>query len=359
MKQLFILLTLAKISLKKQLEMLEVFESSEFIWNELNKENYYCDILSAEENLKIKELLNSNAVDIHLKGIEKLNIKAISIDDEEYPKLLKEIYDPPTLLYCKGDLSLLKTDCIAVVGARVCTRYGAEQTTRFTKELVKANFCIVSGLAEGIDGHAHRTALENGGKTIAVMAGGLNTVYPAIHTELFNQIAENGLLISENMPNYKPKGFNFVQRNRIIAGLSLGVFVPEASSKSGSLHTVNFANDNGRNIFVLPGQVDSRTSSGTNHLIKHLQASCVTEPNDIISQYEGHKYIKENEKKKVVQLNMYEQLILSYINLQDTHFDEIAKKTQIETKSLNSLLTTLTIRGLIKKLPGNYYRSIN
>ena len=152
--------------------MLEVFESSEFIWNELNKENYYCDILSAEENLKIKELLNSNAVDIHLKGIEKLNIKAISIDDEEYPKLLKEIYDPPTLLYCKGDLSLLKTDCIAVVGARVCTRYGAEQTTRFTKELVKANFCIVSGLAEGIDGHAHRTALENGGKTIDIRPAG-------------------------------------------------------------------------------------------------------------------------------------------------------------------------------------------
>ncbi|MBQ8761877.1 MAG: DNA-processing protein DprA [Clostridia bacterium] len=358
MKHTYILFALAKLTWKKQFDILQEYGSSDRVFEQA-KDGVNFKNLTSEENEAIQEILNTNMIETHIKGLEKLNIKIICIEDEEYPENLKNIYDPPMMLYCKGDISLLKEDCLAVVGARVGTRYGMEQTTKFAKDFSKAGFCVVSGLAEGTDGHAHRAVLEVEGKTIAVMAGGLNTVYPAIHTELFEQIANKGLLISENLPNYKPKGYNFIQRNRIIAGLSLGVFVPEASTKSGSLHTVEFAIENGREVFALPGPVDSRASSGTNHLIKNLQAHCATEPKDVISRFPNHKLKQEKVTKQVVQLNMYEQLVINCVANQDTHFDEIAKKTQMDTKSLNSLLTTLSIRGLIKRLSGNYFRGVD
>ena len=358
MKQAYILLSLAKIPPKKQVEVINFYGSSEEFWNNWQNNDEILEVLSVEEISSLKDVIIENGVERHLKGLKATNSDVICIDDGEYPELLKQIFDPPTLLYFKGEIKLLKTDCIAIVGSRVCSKYGAEQAEKFAFELSQAGLTIVSGLAEGIDGNAHLGALKAKGKTIAVLAGGLNNIYPAIHTNLAKQILENGgLLLSENPPSYLPKGFNFVQRNRIIAGLSLGVFVPEAGFKSGSLHTVNFANDNGRNIFALPGRVDSKTSVGTNNLIKNMQGCCVCEPADIISQFPEYQLSLNKKTNKVVpkQLTLYEQIIIDALQIEELHFDELAKKCQLDTKTLNSLLTTMQIRGLIKKLAGNFF----
>lgn len=356
----YLLLNLAKISAKKQMLLMEFFGSSENFYNSFKNCKDLDKILLPEEISALFDVDKSNKVETHKKGLSAISVGVICIDDEKYPESLRSIFDPPTLLYYKGDISLLKTDSISIVGTRVCTRYGAEQAHDFAFALSKANFTIVSGLAEGIDSHAHKGALDANGKTIAVLAGGLNKIYPAINEGLSEDILKNGgLLISENPPSYLPKGFNFVQRNRIIAGLSLGVFVPEAGIKSGAFHTVNFANDNGRSIFVLPGRVDSRASEGTNNLIKNLQGACVVCPDDIICEFENHKIAsvgkKQNANKPSVQLSMNEQLILNVLKIEELHFDEIAKKTNLDTKTLNSLLTTMQIRGLIKKLAGNFF----
>jgi len=259
------------------------------------------------------------------------------------------------VLYCKGNVDLLNQDGIAIVGSRICTRYGTEQTSIFAKQLSKAGFVIISGLADGIDGIAQRACLEVDGKTIAVLAGGLNHIYPSGNIGLANEIVQKGgLLVSENIPTYVGQKYDFITRNRIIAGLSLGVFVPEAGDKSGSLHTVNFANDNGRSIFALPGPVNSPKSSGTNRLIKNLQGCCVTEPNDIISQFPQFS-LQKREREKAVQLDMNEQLIYGVLQSEEVHYDEIQRKTQLDPKTLNSLLARMEIRGIITKVAGNYY----
>ena len=348
-------MSLAGVSAKKQLELVQEFGSTDKVWASFCCPQNLKQILSDKETEKITQVYNSNSIKDFETGLENLGIDYITIESEKYPKQLKEIFDPPTVLYCKGDISLFNKDALAIVGTRVCSRYGVEQTKIFSKALSKAGFVIVSGLAEGIDGIAQQECINNGGKTIAVLAGGLNHIYPSINQNLAKEIVKKGgLLISENPPSYMPKGYNFVQRNRIIAGLSLGVFVPEASEKSGSLHTVNFANDNGRYIFALPGQVNSSKSAGTNRLIKNLQGCCVLEPNDIISQFPQFKK-QQKEKSKAVQLDINEQLILGAVQEEEVHFDEILRKTQLDTKTLNSLLTRMEIRGLIIRLGGNYF----
>ncbi len=355
-REYYLTLILSGLSLGKQKHLVSMFKS-------LADANYFerytsdlASILTGDEYQTIREIITTGAVDRHLKGLDKNGIGLITIENIHYPDYLKNIHDPPFVLYYRGDITLLKTDCIAIVGTRVCTRYGIEQTGRFAKELCKAGFTIVSGLAEGIDTYAHKGALEAGGKTIAVLAGGLNTIYPAINVNLAHEISEKGLLISENVPQFLPKGYAFVQRNRIIAGISLGVFVPEMGAKSGAMHTLNFANEEGRMIFVLPGNVTSSSSVGTNNLIKNLQGACVTESNDIIKNYPEHSIV-DNQKiaRKHQQLDLYEKLICDILKVEELHFDEILQKTKMEPKKLVSLLTTMEIRGLIKKLAGNYY----
>ena len=348
-------MSLAGISSKKQLQIIDYFGSSKNAWAGFSCLDELSEILSKKEIEKIGEIVNSSKLEDFIFGLQKTGIGWVSIENEKYSSKLKEIFDPPTVLYYRGNINLLNEDALAIVGTRICSRYGASQTKIFSKQLSKAGFVIVSGLAEGVDSIAQSECVVNGGKTIAVLAGGLNHIYPSININLSKEIVEKGgLLISENPPNYVAKSFNFVQRNRIIAGLVLGVFVPEASEKSGSLHTVNFANDNGRHIFALPGPVDSTKSVGTNRLIKNLQGCCVLEPNDIIAEFPQFS-LQKKEKRKAVQLDLNEQLVLNAIAEEETHFDEIVQKTGLDTKTLNSLLTRMEIRGLIIRLAGNSF----
>lgn len=355
MEDCYLVMSLAGISCKKQHELIKKFGSSQNLWMSFLRNHTLKGVLSDDEIEKIGDIVSTSKLNDFKFGLQKVGINYLTIESENYSKMLKNIFDPPTVLYYKGDVNLLSRDSLAIVGSRLCTHYGMEQTQIFAKALSKSGLVIVSGLAEGIDGIAQKQVVECGGKTIAVLAGGLNHIYPSVHKKLAEQIVENGgLLISENLPNFLPKTYSFVQRNRIIAGLCLGVFVPEAGEKSGSLHTVDFANDNGRSIFALPGPVSSSKSKGTNNLIKFYQGCCVTEPNDIIDDFPQLKKQKV-EKQKFVQLSFDEQLVLNALFDETLHYDMLIEKTKLNSKELNGLLVKMEIKGLVKRLPGNEF----
>ena len=240
---------------------------------------------------------------------------------------------------------------MAIVGTRNPTFYGKDITQKFAKDLTDAGFTIVSGLSTGVDKISHETALDNNAKTIAVLGNGFEKMYPAININLSKEIALKGLLITEYYPTYQARSYSFPARNRIIAALSDGVLITEAAQKSGSLYTKDFALELGVEVFSVPGNVTSLKSVGTNNIIKFGHAQCVTSANDILNHYG----IKKKEIKTKIQLNFDEQIIYNYLQSGDKSFDELQIYTNLSVQSLNTCLTTMQIRGIIKKLPGNYY----
>lgn len=213
-------------------------------------------------------------------------VKKISLQEKEYPQLLKEIYNPPKALYYQGQLSAKEKYPLAVVGTRKMSAYGRRVTEFLVKELVRRGFTIISGLALGIDGIAHQTALKENGRTIAVLGSGLNNIYPFKHKKLAQKIIQsNGLIISEYSPETRPSKWTFPARNRIVAGLSLGTLVIEAPEKSGALITARFALEQGREVFAVPGDINKNNYQGCHKLIK-MGAKPVTKPEDILETFD-------------------------------------------------------------------------
>ncbi len=211
-----------------------------------------------------------------------MSIQTITIKNENYPKLLKKIYDPPQKLYISGNLKKQEKYPLAIVGTRKISNYGQQATRFFTEVLAEAGVTIISGLALGIDGLAHRIALEKNARTIAVLGSGLNIIYPPAHQKLAQEIIKSGgAVISEYSPNTSPTKKTFPARNRIISGLSLGILVIDAPQKSGALITARTAIEQGREVFVVPGRINDFNSKGCNHLIK-MGARLVTSPEEII-----------------------------------------------------------------------------
>ena len=226
-----------------------------------------------------------NYVQKHLDFMEKNNIDIISIQDKEYPQLLKQIPYPPINLYIKGDKSILNNVGIGVVGCRIPSDYGIKIAKEFSYNISKRNVNIISGLAKGIDSYAHLGAIEAKQKTIAILGNGLDTVYPKENYKLFQDILNSGgAIISEFPLGTSPKKENFPRRNRIISGMSNGILVVEAKKKSGTLITVDFALEQGRDVYVVPGNIDSENSVGTNDLIKQ-GAKLVTSWEECIEEY--------------------------------------------------------------------------
>ena len=214
--------------------------------------------------------------------MEKNDIKTINMYDKEYPEKLKNIYDKPHVLYAKGNIRLLQEKCVAIVGSRDCSTYGMNVCKKLSYNLAKENICIISGLARGIDRYAHIGALKAGGKTIAVLGNGLDTIYPYENKDLYELILKNnGLIITEYIIGTKPNRLNFPARNRIISGLSDGIVVVEAGEKSGALITAEFGMEQGKEVFSVPGNIDSLKSVGTNQLIKD-GASIVLDYKDVV-----------------------------------------------------------------------------
>lgn len=281
-------------------------------------------------------------------------MQKITIKNKKYPVLLKKIPDPPRELYVEGndELSIIKNS-LAVVGTRKISDYGRQMTEYFVKNLVQAGMTIVSGLALGVDGLAHRVALENKGRTIAVLGSGLNHIYPTVHRKLAQEIIKlGGALVSEYPPETMPYKSNFPARNRIISGLSLGVLIIEAPKSSGALITAEFAIKQKRKIFVVPGRVYDKNSQGANELIKR-GGQLVSEPQDILKVLNIKTDLRKTEIIK--NLSPEEKIILEILTKEPTAIDKIAQKTKIPVAVILSILTQMEIKGLVKNIGGNQY----
>lgn len=336
-------------------KLVDVFERVEDIFDKLEtKAEIVQEIVGGVQNYnKMLFARDENFLQSYINNLKNMNIEVVTQASANYPNRLLEVECPPFILFCKGNLKLLEANNgLAVVGTRRPTFYGRDITEKFCKVLCK-HFLLISGMADGIDSIAHRTALENNEPTIAVLGGGFNHIYPASNLELSKKIEENGLLVSEYPPSHNAKNYDFIKRNRIIAGLCKCVLVPEAGKTSGAMHTKNYALDAGRDVFAIPGNVNSPMSEGTNNMIKINNGACTTEPQDILNYYK----IAQNPIKMPVapQLSLDQMLIRGMLEDGETDFETLQEKTNLDTKTLNSCLTSMQISGIIKKLPGNKF----
>lgn len=342
-----------KLSLAKAKALLALYhQPKEILQNLYTHKEKIVDVVG--EDVYYKMLATDNALlKSYIQNLEQKNVVCLTCCSDNYPEKLLMMKDSPILLFAKGDLSLLTRKSVAIVGTRTPTAYGREITTFYAEKLAKSGAVIVSGLASGVDKLAHEGALNVKGKTIAVLGGGFDCIYPAMNTNLAKTIAENGLLLSEYRPNVYATKFTFPVRNRIISALSDAVFLAEAGEKSGALYTKDYALEQGKPVFAVPANINNHRAVGTNKILKLHQAIFSTSPDDIV-EHLGLDAVRV-EQQKPAQISLTEQLVISALEDQNQSFEQLQAITKLETKNLNSCLTMLQIRGLIKKLPGNVY----
>lgn len=284
-------------------------------------------------------------------------IQVLTQAHADYPRSLKEIHDPPAVLFAKGDLVPDDALAIGIVGSRHATRYGKQQAERLAGGLARAGLTVVSGLARGIDAAAHRGALAASGRTIAVLAGGLLNLYPPEHKDLAEEVSTNGCLLSEAPPRMPPLGGAFPQRNRVISGLSLGVIVVEAAERSGALITSKHAAEQGREVFAVPGPIDSRLSLGCHRLIQD-GAKLVTSVDDVLEELgpliEGVSHADGAETRHVAELslNEVESKVLQAIETKPTEMDSVVASTGLPVHRVLSTVSVLEMRGLVRRVSG-------
>jgi len=284
----------------------------------------------------------------------------IDLNDSDYPVNLRNIYDPPEFFYIKGGLKPEDKFAVAIVGSRRASFYGLEQAEKFGAELARMGITVVSGMARGIDSAAHRGALKAGGRTIAVIGSGFNNIYPAENKELAEEIAKNGAVITEFSPDVLPLAQNFPQRNRIISGLSLGLLVVEAAKNSGALITANFALEQGREVFALPGKIDSGNSFGTNELIKQ-GAKLVTCTEEILEELIvplGAAFPPDEPLKKQAVFEFSESeesKVYSMISGDSVSLDGLLEKTDLDIPKISDILLRLQLKKMIRQLPGKQF----
>lgn len=283
-------------------------------------------------------------------------IKKTTLQSTDYPDTLKNIHNPPQELYIKGKIINQDKLAIGVVGTRKCSQYGKQVTLDIAGQLAKSGIAIVSGLAKGIDTYAHQAALENNGRTIAVLGNGIDrkSFYPSSNYKLSEKIAQNGAVITEYSEGTRGTQFTFPERNRIISGLSLGVLVIEAPLKSGALITANWALEQNKEVFAIPGSIYKENSQGTNRLIK-MGAKLVTNIEDILEELNLSHLKHFSDENKIKPANKQEEIVISFLSAQPIHIDQIIKKSGLETNVVNSTLTILELKGVIRNLGrGNY-----
>ncbi|MBN1314978.1 MAG: DNA-processing protein DprA [Anaerolineales bacterium] len=286
------------------------------------------------------------------QDVEKTLLDNISIhtwDDDDYPRYLKEIPDPPPVLYVKGDLQTRDEWSVAVVGTRRATSYGKHVTRQLVQELVRNGATIVSGLARGIDSIAHQAALDAGGRTLAVLGSGIRKIYPPEHRRLAERVAESGAIISDFSPDTPPEAGNFPRRNRIISGLSLGVLVIEAGNKSGALITANYALDQGRDVFAVPGNISSRMSYGTNRLIQQ-GAKMVISASDILEELNMTMVAEQVATQLSLPASHEEAQLLKLLSDAPCHVDELSRHAAMPVSMVTSTLTMMELKGMVRQV---------
>ncbi len=337
--------------------LLDYFGSPSAAWKASNK-----SLLEIGLSKKIVENFSffkkSFKFEDYFSQLKQNKISYITITSNKYPKILKELDGAPIVLYFKGDVSTLSGDNIAIVGTRKATSYGKEVTEKFSKEISLSGANIVSGLALGIDSVAHRATFDTGGKTIAVLACGLDQIYPKINTQLANEIiSKEGAIVSEYPLGHPALRPNFASRNRIISGLSKAVLVIEGAKKSGTLLTASHAADQGRQVFAVPGQITSPMSEASHFLIQN-GAKIAFSPRDVIEELNMQFEVDKAKMEKVLPETLEEIKIVKVLENEEMHLDELVRITRMATDKIISVLTIMELKGIIKNLGnGNYKKN--
>ncbi|MCX7991773.1 MAG: DNA-processing protein DprA [Proteobacteria bacterium] len=343
-KEKEILLILCGILLKES-ELYKTFlkaGSIEEVESLLNKKVQKSDIEKAKNNLAL---------------LKKLNGKVTSVFDDNYPKTLKNIYNAPPIIYSIGEYLPEDEEAIAVVGSRNVSEKGKILTELLVRDLKDIRITIVSGLAIGVDTIAHREALNNGLRTIAVLGSGIDVVYPAVNKTLFNSIKNNGAIFSEQPLGTKPMPYNFPKRNRVISGLSRAVVVVEAGEKSGSLITARYSAEQNRDVYTFPRTPIDKNSAGNNYLIK-IGAKVITSGKDLIEEVFPQKIRQENKNEKKIMVSEEERKILNLLQEDPVNIEKLCFSLDMGPPTLANFLLNLELKGLIKELPGKFYIKI-
>ncbi|MGD8676466.1 MAG: DNA-processing protein DprA [Desulfobacterales bacterium] len=291
-------------------------------------------------------------------------VRIVTMTDPDYPALLLQIPDPPPFLYVRGKLES-QCKAVAVVGSRIATRYGLSMAARLSAELAACGVTVVSGMARGVDTAAHEGALQSGGRTVAVLGSGLEKVYPAENRKLFQTIVRNGAVLSEFPMLTKPEPHNFPIRNRIISGMSYGTVIVEASKKSGSLITARLAAEQNREVFAVPGSVQSFKSIGTHTLIKQ-GAKLVENAQDVLEEIAGPLFegIRLDDrppptKKEPPALTTEEAIVCGALEPYPIHIDDLGRKLSMAPGKLASILLQLELNGFVEQSPGNFFTRVD
>ncbi len=300
------------------------------------------------------------AVEEQLRRAAQVGATLVAAWDERFPRLLRQIYDPPAFLWMRGDLQPKDERAVAIVGTRRCTEYGRQQARRFSAELAGRGFTIVSGLAYGIDAAAHAAALEAGGRTVAVLGSGVDRIYPARHTRMAHEIIQGqGAVISEYALGAAPDAPNFPRRNRIISGMTLGTLVVEAHETGGALITARLATEQNREVFAVPSPVHSAAGTGTSHLIQRSHAKLVLSADDILEELgvENTSTPAPAEAAPPPDLNPVEERLYDALEAEPIHIDALCEKTDLDASDALVYLLSLEFKGLVRQMAGKqFYR---
>lgn len=340
--------------------LIDRFNSPELVLEATQKDLIEVEGITPRLAAAIKQYKIGDSVKRDLDLVVQKRYNIVTMTDIEYPPLLLQIPDPPPFLYVFGRLNGSIRN-IAVVGSRNATRYGISTTRRLCQDLVKLKMTIASGMAVGIDSAAHQGALTGKGNTIAVLGSGLERIYPEQNRKLFHQIAENGAVVSEFPLKTEPDAHNFPRRNRIISGISLGTVVVEATKRSGSLITARLAAEQNRDVFAVPGSIQSFKSTGTHTLIKQ-GAKLVEHAQDIMEELShmiktsaGKDKPADNKTTGISRLSPDERLVFESLEPYPVHIDDIARNLSIEPGRLSSVLLQLELKGMARQSPGKYF----
>ncbi|MBN1249720.1 MAG: DNA-processing protein DprA [Anaerolineae bacterium] len=301
--------------------------------------------------LRVRRATN---LDQLVADLESAGVHALTWESPEYPALLAQIPDPPPVLYVRGEITPEDEWSVAMVGTRKATAYGREVARRLGEELARSGVTVISGLARGVDGIAHKAALEAGGRTIAVLGSGLDTIYPAEHRGLARAIAESGAIISDYPLGTKPEASNFPPRNRIISGLSLGTIVVEAGLRSGALITADFALDQGREVFAVPGSILSLGSAGCNRLLRD-GAHVLTEARDVLEVLHLDQVPEKQAARLALPENPVEAALFETLSAEPRHLDILVRASGIPVEVVSSTLIMMELKGMVRQVGSLQY----
>jgi DNA processing protein len=340
--------------------LIHIYGDAQSIFNAKKKDLENIEGIGSIRAKSIKEFDNFSSSEAEIKFIEKYNITPLFITDKNYPQRLLNCYDSPALLYYRGNSDLNTSKIVAIIGTRNNSDYGATVCEKLVAELCEQNILIVSGLAFGIDTIAHKAALKNNLSTVAVLAHGLDRIYPTQNKSLAKQITEQGGLLTDFISGTNPDKQNFPKRNRIVAGISDAVIVIESSKKGGSLITAELANSYNKDVFAIPGKTNDTKSEGCNYLIKNNKAALITSAEDLLENMGWNDQKKSSPKKQralFIELSADEKTIINILQEKENiHIDELYFKSGLSSSAVASALLTLEMQSVIISLPGKVYK---